>query len=114
MIQPGLIFFLLLSLLGCSSTLIKSNDKIDLSLNKNLSHKKNINIEIKKEFFLWGLLPQHELLLDEELGNRGYEFVSSVQVEEKSTMKDALWTLFTFGVYYPKTYVLSGQSFIKK
>lgn len=116
MVGPSWIV-LLLSLASCSAVQIKSSLSNNSSISfekQNKNHDKSIDVKVTKDFFLWGLVPrQHEIILEKELGNKGYSEVSEFNIIQKNSSIDFLWMVLTFGVYYPQTYHLKGKSYIK-
>ena len=98
-----------LSLLSCSSIQFKSENNIEVSLDKNTTHEKDIEIIINKDFFMLGYFPKHEILIDEVLADKGATEASSVEIENYYDFKNSLWALFTFGVYYPQTYLIKAK-----
>jgi hypothetical protein len=78
-------------------------------MDKNDEHTQDIEVKVDKEFFLWGLFPKHEVFIDKELVDSGAETASSVMITNSQSMKNTLWTLFTFGVYYPQTFTINAK-----
>jgi len=104
-----IINLIVLSLFGCSTTHFKSKNTIVVSMDKNDEHTQDIEVKVDKEFFLWGLFPKHEVFIDKELVDSGAETASSVMITNSQSMKNTLWTLFTFGVYYPQTFTINAK-----
>lgn len=102
----SLTFFLSFS---CSSIEFKSNDKINLSLDKKNTHEEDIEIKVDKDFFLLGFFPKHEIFIDDYLVDKGATEASSITIENHYEFKNSLWALFTFGVYYPQTYKIKAK-----
>lgn len=110
-----IIFFILFfAFCSCSTTYIKSQNKIPVTFENKAEHPKDVKVSVTKEFFLWGLIPSHhEIDVDEQLGNKGYESVSDLVVTQKNQRSDVIWTLVTFGMYYPQSYEIQGKTSIR-
>lgn len=81
-----------------------------MTFNQNEDHTENVSVEIKKYFYLWGLLPSRQTVnLDEVFARKGYKEVSSVEIEEIDETSKAMWMIFTFGLYYPNSYLVKGK-----
>ena len=100
---------LLFSFISCSTIHVKSNDQTTITFDKIKSHKEKIQIKVEKEYFLWGLFPQHDIYVDQELKAKGFEKVSSLEISKVRETKDLIWTLVTFGVYMPQTYHINAM-----
>jgi hypothetical protein len=73
------------------------------------SDTQEVTIALKKEFYLWGLLPaQQTVYLDEEVQKLGYPSLSRLIIYEKRTSEDILLSIITFGFYNPRTIMLTG------
>lgn len=111
----GLII-LLISTFSCSSIQFKTdnlkNQNVDITFDKNIKHKDEVRVKIEKKFFLWGSIPNHEVDVSKVLADKGYDSISSFVIKEEPTAQDMILTLITFGMYYPQTYYLSGNSSI--
>lgn len=79
-------------------------------MDKNDEHTQDIKVSVDKEFFLWGLFPEHEVFIDKELVNDGVETASSVSISSSKNLKNILWSFFTFGVYYPQTFIINART----
>lgn len=99
---------------SCSTTNIKSKNKFPISFSDEDGYTKEINTSVTKEFFLWGLLPtSHDLYIDEEMADKGYNGLGNLVIAQSNTISNNIWTLLTFGVYWPQTYNIKGKSLIK-
>lgn len=109
------LFFTLTFLsLSCANTQIKSSDNVPLSFKKQENFDNEIDIQITKEFFLWGLIPRvHEIDIDKEILNKGVNSATELVVEHKNRTSDVVWSLLTFGVYYPQTFHLKAKTSIR-
>ncbi len=105
-----LLNLILLSLLSCSTIHFKSENIIDVSLDERDIHTKDIEVKVEKDFFLLGMFPKHEIFVDKEFANVGVQSVSSLEITQSNHLKNTLWTIFTFGFYYPKTYIIKAKS----
>lgn len=103
---------ILLFLSSCSSIDIVSSSKIDVSMNEREEYTNEVELEVDKEFFLYGLVPStHTLYIDEILKDAGVDSVSNLQVKKVRKTKNGLWALFTFGLYVPETYVIKAKTY---
>ena len=94
---------------SCSSILIESSNKLPLSFVEKDKHTKKITVEVQKNFYLWGLLPnRHVIDIAAELSREGYESLASLKVRERYTSSNTLWALATFGLWTPKVYSIEG------
>lgn len=81
-----------------------------MTFSQNENHTESVSVEIKKYFYLWGLLPStHSVNIDEVFARKGYKDVSSLEITEIDETKKAMWMVFTFGLYYPNSYVVKGK-----
>ena len=103
------IFFILLSI-SCSQIKIKSSTQSKVSFKKEINAKENILIIKDKDYFLWGLIPTHELDIGKVLVNKGYTNISSLEISSERNLKNTVLTFLTFGVYCPETYIIKGNT----
>lgn len=104
----------LMFLLSCAEIKIHSTKKYPLSFKKEKNHSRNISMVIEKEFFVWGIYPKNQNLnIATEMKERGILSLSELKVLEKPTTPDVLWTIFSMGLYAPRTYVIEGKTTIK-
>lgn len=100
---------LLFSFISCSTIHVKSNDQTTVVFSSVKSHKEKVKVLIEKEYFLWGLFPEHEIIIDKEFKKNGFDNVSSLKISKVRSTKDIIWSLVTFGVYMPETYELNAK-----
>lgn len=104
---------LIISFISCSNINYKvensADSKADISFEENINHNEKVNIKIEKEFFLWGFYPNHEIKVDDVVAKNGYDSISELVIKEEPSKMNVLFTLLTFGVYYPQTYYLEGK-----
>lgn len=107
-----LLIFLFIS---CSSSIqISSSKKIPVSFDEMDKHTKLSKVTIKRDFFLWGLVPgKHEVDLAKELKNKGFDSLAEVKVYEESSSHDRIWSIVTLGFWWPKTIVIEGKKIVK-
>jgi len=107
----GFSLILLLSF-GCSSIKVHSSHKVDVSMNEREEYTKEIELEVDKEFFLYGLIPTtHTLDVDEILKDAGVDSVSDLKVVRVRRGKNITWSLISLGFYTPETYVLKAKTY---
>jgi hypothetical protein len=56
------------------------------------------NYEESKPYFMWGLVGEHDINVKQVCGEKDVE-----QMQSRTTFVDGLLTLFTLGIYSPKT-----------
>lgn len=107
------LFFI--TLFSCSSyQLTNSNLNTNVSFEENKNHTKEIQLEIKRDYFLWGSVPSNRKIdVSKELNLRGITSLSSLQFKKIGNSGDALWSILSLGFYNPETYLISGKSSIK-
>jgi hypothetical protein len=104
----------LMFLLSCAEIKIHSTKKYPVSFNKEKNHSRNISMVVEKEFFIWGIYPKDQKLnLASEMKERGILTLSELRITEKARTPDVLWTIFSMGLYAPRTYVIEGKTTIK-
>jgi hypothetical protein len=99
------ILFVLVLSTGCSSIYYKSRGKISVTMDYKGQNQKEVVLNGRKKFYLWGLIPdQHFVYLDEIGDKAGFNSLSSVTIHEPKKFKDMFIALITFGLYIPKEY----------
>lgn len=105
--KKTLILFLSMTLISCS-TLKVSFEKSSINNEKKIAKEEGFSI--RKEFFLWGLIPKnHELNVSEVLVDNGFDGVQKFSVYRESKLEDVIWSILSLGVYTPITYRLNVQ-----
>lgn len=103
-------FFLVLIFTSCSSIQFKSSEIIPVHFNKDITDTENVDVEVEKSFYLWGMLPSsHSVEVDKLFEQRGADSVSNFSIAEIKTQKKTLWMILSAGLYYPQTYLVSGN-----
>lgn len=95
---------------SCTSISFEGKGLIPLYLTARPQHTKFVRIKGHKEFYLWGLIgPDRQVFLDEEFYDNGLVSVAAIDVHEYQKTTSFLKALFSFGLYIPKDYVITGQ-----
>lgn len=105
------ISFLLFSifLASCTTIHFRSNNTVPVTFTGNADHRKEVSIEGKKDFYFWGLQPEHqEVFIDEEVRRAGFEALSKTIVYEQKSAHEILISFITFGFYLPRSYTITG------
>jgi len=83
---------------------------IPITFSEKDTHTKEVKVTVSKQFFLLGLIPnQHEVEVDIVFQEKGYESVTDVRITKERSYSNVLWSVLTFGFYYPQTYTLIGN-----
>ncbi|MFL5784169.1 MAG: Bor/Iss family lipoprotein [Bacteriovoracaceae bacterium] len=94
---------------GCTTIHYRSNNSVPVTFTGNPQHRKEVSIEGKKDFWFWGLEPDHqEVFLDEEVRKAGYDGISKTIIYEQKSAKEMLISFITFGLYLPRSYTITG------
>jgi hypothetical protein len=105
------ISFLVLAglLASCTTIHFRSNNSVPVSFNGNPEHRKEVSIEGKRDFWFWGIEPDHqEVFIDEEVRKAGFDGISKVIVYEQKSPQETLISFITFGFYLPRSYTITG------
>jgi hypothetical protein len=110
-IRLGFLLILIFNI-GCSAIKIHSTSKVDVSMSEREEYTKEIEFEVDKEFFLYGLVPTtHSLNVDKFLKDAGVDSISELKVIRMRKAKNIAWSLFTLGFYTPETYLIKGKTY---
>lgn len=109
--KPISFFFLAMFFAGCTTIHFRSNNTVPVTFAGNPEHRKEVSIEGKKDFWFWGLEPEHqEVYLDEEVRKAGFDGLSKVIVYEQKSPQEILISFITFGLYLPRSYTITGYT----
>ncbi len=110
-----LLTFLLILNFGCSTIHFRSNNSIPVQLNGNPNQTTEVTITGKRNFYFWGLNPEHEeVIIDEVVRKAGYDGLSKLIIYEKKTPEEILISILTFGIYLPHSFTITGYTNGKK
>lgn len=105
----GFVLAILISISACSSIKFQSKNKINASFNSNYNHRKEVLVSGKKDFYLWGLIPnKHYVDINESLESANINELSRLSIYQERTTADIILTAITFGLYCPSHYYISG------
>lgn len=98
-----------MSAVSCTTIHFRSNNSIPVTFSGNPKHKKEVSIEGIRNFYFWGMDPEHhEVLIDEEVRQAGYDGISKVVIYEQKNPQNNLISFLTFGLYLPRAYTITG------
>lgn len=101
--------FLALIFASCTTIHFRSNNTVPVTFAGNPEHRKEVSIEGKRDFWFWGLEPEHqEVYVDEEVRKAGYDGLSKAIVYEQKSPTEILISFITFGFYLPRSYTITG------
>lgn len=111
MARLGFLIILIFNI-GCSAIKIHSSSKVDVSMSEREEYTKEIELEVDKEFFLYGLVPTtHNLNVDKFLKEAGIDSVSELKIIKVRKTRNIAWSLFTLGFYTPETYLIKAKTY---
>lgn len=101
--------FLLASTVSCTTIHFRSNGSLPVSFEGNPAHKKQVEIVGQRHFYFWGIEPDHhEVFVDEEVRNAGYNGLSKTIIYEQKNPQDILISFLTLGFYMPRAWTITG------
>lgn len=105
------LLFLATLFASCTTIHFRSNNTIPVSFAGNPAHRQEISVSGDRDFYFWGLSPEHhEVFLDEEVRKAGFDGVSKVVVYEQKNAQQTLISFLTFGLYIPRGFTITGFS----
>ena len=103
--------FTLLAFTACSTMEFNTSGREAFSVNVFSGSEKLLTVEKTKDFYFWGMTPEHpEFNLQDEAQGLGIFNPSYVTVEQNYTFSNVLYTLITLGLYCPVTYKVTFLS----
>ncbi|MAX66119.1 MAG: hypothetical protein QF441_10240 [Bacteriovoracaceae bacterium] len=103
------LFLSLVILFGCSSIHFQSSHAIPSSFNYENIKGKEVSLKVTEPFYMWGIVPKERIVeVDKVFVKKGFSSVSDIKIKEIDTVKKGLWMFFTFGMYYPQSFEISG------
>ena len=100
---------LLGTLMSCTTIHFRSKNSIPVTFSGNPQHQKEVSIEGQRDFYFWGIEPEHhEVFIDEEVKKAGYSGLSKLVIYEQKNPQDMLISFLTFGIYLPRAYTITG------
>lgn len=106
-----LIALLLIFLSGCASVHFLSGNEIPVTLDKNPKHTKKIRIEGMSKFYFGGIYPKkHDVFIDKEVKDAGYNEISSVVIHEERSFSNSILKFITLGIYIPTEHTIEGYT----
>ena len=109
------LLFIVLFISSCTTIHFRSNNTIPVQLEGNPSQQNEVTITGKRDFYFWGLEPEHhEVYIDEVVRKSGYDGLSKLIIYEKKTPQEILITFLTLGIYLPRSFTITGYTNGKK
>jgi hypothetical protein len=100
---------LLLVVSSCTTIHFRSNNTVPVTFEGNPEHRKEVSIVGHRHFYFWGIEPDHhEVYIDEEIKNAGYNGLSKLIIYEQKNPQDILISFLTLGFYLPRGYTITG------
>ncbi len=104
-------FLLLAVVSSCTTIHFRSKNSIPVSFEGNPKHQKEVSIVGHRHFYFWGVEPEeHEVFIDEEVRQAGYDSISKLIIYEHKNPQDILISFLTFGLYLPRGYTITGYT----
>lgn len=105
-----LFFFILLTAVSsCTTIHFRSKNTIPVSFEGNPNHQKEVSIIGHRDFYFWGIEPsEHEVFIDEEVRQAGYDGLSKLIIYEHKNPQDILISFLSFGFYIPRGFTIMG------
>lgn len=103
--------FCLISILlfSCSHISYRSTSSIPIRLSSNLKEESLVEYQGRCHFFVWGSYPQVcKVEVDKIYRDLGLNSAYLTQIQEPVTLYDWFFSLISFGMYLPKTYILQA------
>ena len=101
--------FLLVAFTSCTTIHFRSKNTIPVSFEGNPKHQKEVSIVGHRHFYFWGIEPEHhEVFVDEEVRQAGYDGLSKLVIYEQKNPQDILISFLTLGFYLPRGYTITG------
>lgn len=102
-------FFLIVLFSSCSTIHFRSNQTAPVTFQGNPNHQKAVEIKVERDFYFWGIEPEHQTVyLDEEIKKAGYAGLSKLIIYEHKAPSDIVIRFLTLGIYMPTTYTITG------
>ena len=100
---------LLVLTFSCTTIHFRSNNSVPVSFEGNPKYQREVSIEGRRNFYFWGADPEHhEVFIDEEVRQAGYEGISKIIIYEQKNPQDILISFLTFGIYMPRAFTITG------
>jgi hypothetical protein len=94
---------------SCTTIHFRSKNTVPVTFEGNPAHRKEVTITGQKNFYFWGISPEHETVyLDEEVRNAGYDGLSKLIIYEQKNAQQNLISFLTLGFYLPRGYTITG------
>ncbi len=102
---------LLSFLASCTTIHFRSKNSIPVTFEGNPKHQKEVSVVGHRHFYFWGVEPdEHEVFIDEEVRQAGYDGISKVVIYEQKNPQDILISFLTLGLYLPRGYTITGYT----
>lgn len=99
------------SLMGCSVIKYRSSGIIPVSFSRQVKHTKIVKVSGKKQFFLFGFVPQsNNVFIDQLMKEKGHNEVSKINIHEWVSITDFLMMVVSLGLYTPRSFTITALS----
>jgi hypothetical protein len=95
--------------LSCTTIHFRSKNSVPVQFEGNADQTTEVTITGKRDFYFWGLDPEHhEVFVDEVVRKSGYDGLSKLIIYEKKSPQEILISFLTFGIYLPRSFTITG------
>lgn len=103
--------FFLSFLASCTTIHFRSKNTIPVTFEGNSKHQKEVSVVGHRHFYFWGIEPdEHEVFIDEEVRQAGYDGISKLVIYEQKNPQDILISFLTLGLYLPRGFTITGYA----
>lgn len=103
------LFFMATLMVSCTTIHYRSKNTVPVTFEGNPAHRKEVTITGQKNFYFWGISPEHQTVyLDEEVRKAGYDGLSKLIIYEQKNPQQNLISFLTLGFYLPRGYTITG------
>lgn len=94
---------------SCTTLDFRSSGAIRAKVSPQEGHKHFVEVEGRKEFYVWGTIPErHRVDVDKLLADRGFVSAANITVHEYTSWGSLFKSIFSFGLYTPRNYKVTG------
>lgn len=94
---------------SCATIHFRSDNSVPVSFSGNPEHRKEVTITGQRNFYFWGINPEHEAVyIDAEVRKAGYDGLSKAIIYEHKNVHQNLISFLTLGLFLPKGFTITG------
>ena len=94
---------------SCATIHFRSENTVPVTFTGNPEHRKEVTITGQRNFYFWGINPEHETVyIDEEVRKAGYDGLSKAIIYEHKNVHQNLISFLTLGIFLPKGFTITG------